>query len=441
MRGRRTGPGSNNSGQHSSSTAVVLAVCRSTPARDRARGRPGDIFERSPDLATLATRIGALAIRAAAGRALRLRHRWPRRHAAGPAPPPPTRSRPRPPLAGGPHRARELQRLPGRCCAGRDLRPGEPGVVPDAPASGRAAPRARPSYQRVKISQGVRWRPGLDRPDGTALPGRLYRRTRRGAAGVRMSAPPILQSALLTGVAGVRHGFFTRQGGVSRGVYASLNVGVGSATPRPMWPWNCAGAAAAVFARSSNARHSYQIHSRGWSPPTASGWQIVRRRTAVSRRARADLVSRLSARLRADPAGRAWTRAVRPRRLARYWRRRRGGGGGDGRPGRGADTDRRVDRPRLGPASCEVGLEFLGRLEGARREFLLVLRRRRLGRASGCSTCRGSCSRLAAGVTQSEWIGFDTHADDVVVLLQPPRLPSGRYRLRLGCCRRSCWRG
>ena len=28
--------------------------------------------------------------------------------------------------------------------------------------------------------------------------------------------------------AGVKHGFFTRQGGVSEGIYASLNTGVGS---------------------------------------------------------------------------------------------------------------------------------------------------------------------------------------------------------------------
>ena len=41
-----------------------------------------------------------------------------------------------------------------------------------------------------------------------------------------MSLAPITHP-LLTG-AGVRHGFFTRQGGVSDGIYASLNTGVGS---------------------------------------------------------------------------------------------------------------------------------------------------------------------------------------------------------------------
>src|SRR4051812_19561772 len=43
-----------------------------------------------------------------------------------------------------------------------------------------------------------------------------------------MAALPVLTSPLLEGLPGVRHAFFTRQGGVSRGVYASLNVGVGS---------------------------------------------------------------------------------------------------------------------------------------------------------------------------------------------------------------------
>jgi YfiH family protein len=39
--------------------------------------------------------------------------------------------------------------------------------------------------------------------------------------------PPVLTSPLLE-LPGVRHAFFTRQGGVSSGLYATLNVGVGS---------------------------------------------------------------------------------------------------------------------------------------------------------------------------------------------------------------------
>ncbi|MDP1907866.1 MAG: laccase domain-containing protein, partial [Hyphomicrobium sp.] len=38
----------------------------------------------------------------------------------------------------------------------------------------------------------------------------------------------LLQSANLAVLPHIRHGFFTRTGGVSQGVYASLNGGVGS---------------------------------------------------------------------------------------------------------------------------------------------------------------------------------------------------------------------
>jgi len=37
-----------------------------------------------------------------------------------------------------------------------------------------------------------------------------------------------VQAASLAAIAGVRHGFFTRQGGISSGIYASLNCGPGS---------------------------------------------------------------------------------------------------------------------------------------------------------------------------------------------------------------------
>ncbi len=43
-----------------------------------------------------------------------------------------------------------------------------------------------------------------------------------------MSGLTVLQSPLLAELPGVRHGFFTRQGGVSKGLYDSLNVGIGS---------------------------------------------------------------------------------------------------------------------------------------------------------------------------------------------------------------------
>ena len=35
--------------------------------------------------------------------------------------------------------------------------------------------------------------------------------------------------------AGIRHGFFTRTGGVSEGIYRGLNTGVGSKDDRKRW--------------------------------------------------------------------------------------------------------------------------------------------------------------------------------------------------------------
>lgn len=43
-----------------------------------------------------------------------------------------------------------------------------------------------------------------------------------------MSAPAPLRAAALSALDGVAHGFFTRRGGVSRGLYESLNCGPGS---------------------------------------------------------------------------------------------------------------------------------------------------------------------------------------------------------------------
>ncbi len=45
--------------------------------------------------------------------------------------------------------------------------------------------------------------------------------------GLHPDAPPHLSSALLAGPQ-IRHGFFTRRGGVSGGIYAALNCGLGS---------------------------------------------------------------------------------------------------------------------------------------------------------------------------------------------------------------------
>ncbi|MDB5425117.1 MAG: hypothetical protein JWQ29_2533, partial [Phenylobacterium sp.] len=73
-----------------------------------------------------------------------------------------------------------------------------------------------------------------------------------------MTALPVLTSPLLD-VAGVRHAFFTRQGGVSEGLYASLNVGLGSGDDPDAVLENRRRAAAHFGAEAIVT--AYQVHS------------------------------------------------------------------------------------------------------------------------------------------------------------------------------------
>ena len=71
----------------------------------------------------------------------------------------------------------------------------------------------------------------------------------------------MLQSTRLSALAGVRHGFFTRSGGVSQGVYASLNGGVGSSDNPANVTENRARMAAALDVKPERFLTAYQIHS------------------------------------------------------------------------------------------------------------------------------------------------------------------------------------
>jgi YfiH family protein len=76
-----------------------------------------------------------------------------------------------------------------------------------------------------------------------------------------VSELPTIQSPLLAKVAGVRHAFFTRQGGVSTGIYESLNVGRGS-RDEPADVAENRRRAAAWFGLMPDALNTcYQIHS------------------------------------------------------------------------------------------------------------------------------------------------------------------------------------
>ena len=89
---------------------------------------------------------------------------------------------------------------------------------------------------------------------------------------------------------GIRHGFFTRQGGVSSGLYASLNGGIGSRDNAADVAENRARMAAALGVEPERLLTAYQIHSpdavvveTAWTPqgrPRADG--IVTRAPGVA---------------------------------------------------------------------------------------------------------------------------------------------------------------
>lgn len=71
----------------------------------------------------------------------------------------------------------------------------------------------------------------------------------------------MLQAPALTGLNGIRHGFFTRSGGVSQGVYATLNGGIGSKDASENVSENRARMAKALGVTPNRFVSIYQIHS------------------------------------------------------------------------------------------------------------------------------------------------------------------------------------
>ncbi len=75
------------------------------------------------------------------------------------------------------------------------------------------------------------------------------------------STPEPLRAPLFDRLPGIRHGFFTRLGGVSDGIYDSLNVGVGSNDDAARVRENRARVAAAIGVSADRLLTPYQFHS------------------------------------------------------------------------------------------------------------------------------------------------------------------------------------
>lgn len=229
-----------------------------------------------------------------------------------------------------------------------------------------------------------------------------------------MSDLEVLTSPLLE-APGVRHAFFTRKGGVSEDIYESLNVGVGSRDDADRVRENRHRACAHFDLAPTRLVTCYQVHSptawivdQPWRDGPPEGDAVV---TATPGLMCGALAADCAPVLIADPQGRVvaaahagWKGAltgVVESAVARMVEL-------------GADPARMVAAvgPCIGPASYEVGLEFLERFEAqdpANAGFF------HLAADPGkrmFDLPAFVLSRLArVGVGASAWVGRDTCAE------------------------------
>ena len=78
----------------------------------------------------------------------------------------------------------------------------------------------------------------------------------------RTDVPPYLTADSLPNGASIRHAFFTREGGVSDGIYASLNIGLGSKDDRTAVAENRRRVAAHFDLPGEALNTVYQVHGR-----------------------------------------------------------------------------------------------------------------------------------------------------------------------------------
>ena len=235
-----------------------------------------------------------------------------------------------------------------------------------------------------------------------------------------MTEPEVLTNPALAALPGVRHAFFTARGGVSQGVYASLNVGVGSRDD-PAAVTENRRRCAAHFGQSLNRLATcFQTHSAdAWiitaSDPggRAEGDALVTDRPGL---VCGVLAADCAPVLLADPEARIVAAAHAG------WRGALGGIVGNAvasmeRLGARRERITAAVGPCIGPASYEVGPEFHAGFVAADAGFDRFFApphdeagRRRFDLPAFV------LHRLAeAGVGQAVWIGRDTAAEPGVL--------------------------
>jgi len=227
---------------------------------------------------------------------------------------------------------------------------------------------------------------------------------------------PVLTSPLLSRLKGVRHAFFTREGGVSTGIYASLNAGRGSKDDPAAVAENRRRVAAHFGAPADALLTAYQIHSATalaadtpWGDARPQGDAVVTSTPGLICSAlAADCAPILLADADAGVVAAAhsgWKGAL--------------GGVAEATVAamvaKGATASRIVAAvgPCIGPASYEVGEDFLDAFMAKAPEAAAFFRPgaapdKRLFDLPGFVL-----DRLArVGVAQAEWMGGDTCADE-----------------------------
>jgi YfiH family protein len=225
-----------------------------------------------------------------------------------------------------------------------------------------------------------------------------------------------LASPILSALPGIRHAFFTRKGGVSTGIYASLNAGRGSKDEAADVAENRRRAAAWFGAEPDALLTCYQIHSptvlvaeRPWGEERPEGDGVA---SAMPGLVCSALAADCAPVLFADPKARVVAAAHAG------WRGALGGvveSAVEAMIGAGAARENIVAAVGacIGPQSYEVGEDFLRAFTAKDASFERFFVPGDTADKRMFDLPAFVLSRLeAAGVNRREWVGHDTCAEE-----------------------------
>ena len=230
-----------------------------------------------------------------------------------------------------------------------------------------------------------------------------------------MSELPTIHSPLLSKIAGVRHAFFTRQGGVSTGIYDSLNVGRGSRDEFADVAENRR-RAAAWFGLTADALNTcFQIHSsqavfaeapwgayRPQADAVVTNWQSIACGALAADCAPVLMVDPDAGVIAAAHAG--WQGALGGVVEAALELMTR----------HGAKASRVIAAigPCIGPKSYEVGREFFERFDAGQPGSERFFQPAEAGKHMFDLPAFVLERLERAGVAEAEWVGHDTCAEE-----------------------------